>query len=519
MSPFPSQEVSLAISVTNDALAFFRRHSESLMKVQAYIDMACQRLNDCVWDLEDEVKCSKRILGMASLPDEILAHIFEINDDNPDDFRVRRPNARLQRSVRLSSVCRRFRRIAIAIPSLWNVLELSPTISAMFIKLLLDRSCSSGFHVKANAAWRLDSPALKDLKLNNEITTLTYTGLPSQFSGLLEHASQEAMTNALYEPLRFPRLQRLELGTGSLLRDRDPKLPPVLELGAIAPLITDIVLYGCHVPPRLPDSVKHICLGVKGRPEWVQPLLEGVSGFEGKAMMTLDFQLCRPYDGYQFRRVVNLNDPEPGIVTWRMVSLNLIIDDFLRDFSQVEFPILEDLFVHSRLQSRSKATKNEVHPGYSRLWSIFFQSLFTTRRVGGIRGREAKCFPNLRTVSLRCERREKEDNSWLKEPHQILLTGSFFTLCPVLENLELALVDPDSLQSDIIELELPPQGLKTLHLKDSTLGEATVESLRAVMGMGGDNSGGESRSIEKLVVTNCELPSSGIGFLKEVEQT
>lgn len=98
-------------------------------------------LDGAIQEVTVRVLEPSRIEGLDSLPDEILARIFEFSYEGPDF-----DNLNLKRTLNvLASVCSRFRRVALHLPELWEVV--SSFFGSKHVELLKSRCQKPVVHI------------------------------------------------------------------------------------------------------------------------------------------------------------------------------------------------------------------------------------------------------------------------------------------------------------------------------------------------------------------------------------
>lgn len=115
-----------------------------------HMDEQFQKLSNCIKAIritaEQRLKAARLRIGIASLPDELLANIFHFvtqEEDHKDVLSVvfrgfESFKSMFLSAVKLSHVCDRFRRVALLTPSLWN--GISDDMTPHMVKLSLIRS-------------------------------------------------------------------------------------------------------------------------------------------------------------------------------------------------------------------------------------------------------------------------------------------------------------------------------------------------------------------------------------------
>lgn len=100
---------------------------QGLKSIKRALAIASESVEETLGHVTDQSSDALRIVGFASLPDDILARIFEINHkeyfDEAVSSGVDEDCEDVCSSNVLAQVCQRFRRIALHIPSLWEVVS------------------------------------------------------------------------------------------------------------------------------------------------------------------------------------------------------------------------------------------------------------------------------------------------------------------------------------------------------------------------------------------------------------
>lgn len=107
-------------------------------------------------EVKKRVSKAKRLRGFAGLPDEILDRIFELASDS-DKYEVGSEeqagmdNHFYHISLRLSSVCRRFRSIMLSNPTHWNEIDTILCLSHKHVNIFLTRCGVTGVSLDIDA--------------------------------------------------------------------------------------------------------------------------------------------------------------------------------------------------------------------------------------------------------------------------------------------------------------------------------------------------------------------------------
>lgn len=477
--------------------------------------------------VEEKRKRIVRTLWLATIPDDTLKLIFEFTSD-VTPLRAHYHSPRRRWAVRLSSVCMRFRSIAKSVPQFWNEINIEfpycPTRE--LVTVLHSRSKSTGINLYINGClgdyeWLLSIVA-------PDVVSFSFYGITD---GLLRWVRNNR--ESFNGRMPFERLESLgitwrqqALGwehTGPL-RESSSLLA---EFEHLSPRLTDVYLCRLQMPKRAPSSVETLRMNCDIAKASAK-VLPQMSLYQGQAQITLDVE---GYDKASDYKLIPVPGPEPSgspmTLTWQMTHLRLHFRHFVRDFTRVHFPVLEELHISLCLQHEYLV---EVGPKDGDrvllMWSDFLRLFF----VGDPASSTPKTFPKLRSVGIECKQDGREGMfhalkdmpeftfSGSDVPARILLTGSFFANCPVLESLTISLIDHEPSTSNIGDFELPLHGLKTLTIKDSNFGELTAGTLREYLGIGIENEGSH-RLFESLVLSNCKLPPSSEDIWSAVQSS
>lgn len=450
------------------------RLSDHSVQLNQWVDTFCDvraAIVKKMVEVQERIEKGRRCRGLASLPDEILAYILElVTPDGGDPGGCFGPTylTHAQHSLQLAAVCRRFRSIMFATPSRWNVitseLSLDPEIVSVFLSrcgpkgatLHLDMNrwegidrCANGdegrWGEKYNPQGRLSEILATSA---HQVSCVDFRGDIGDFVGALEMCRGHSFVNLValdlnYCPARIN--ESLDMTTTS------PVSRSFQILERNAPNLSFVAIANYDISkerpiPTLPYSVKELHLrsvlpSSITLDSWdaVHQFLKYIERSQELAELRADLDLS-PVEGHI----------APHAATWQMTSLSLVLRYSGRmPLLSLNFPNLKD-FDLSLTMLFNLASSDAVSddPSPQDAWTLFLCELFSVNKL-----------PVLRTLKI-SDRRSG-----------ISLHGSFFRHCLRLEHLEL------TLNGEVEDLKLPTS-LQSLTFVNSTLGEATIETIR-----------------------------------------
>lgn len=161
-------------------------------------------------------------VGLAYLPNEILARIFELA--RPEEFDMGNLDLLRKLPITLSHVCRRFRYVALALPGLWT--ELKTDQSPKAVSTFLSRSKESMLSVEVSR-WRI-STLKQDLQTRHVLAFLDavipHSRLMGSFTFIVDEELEDIMCGSprlrrSLTDLQLPNLSRLKLVHSSYATD------------------------------------------------------------------------------------------------------------------------------------------------------------------------------------------------------------------------------------------------------------------------------------------------------------
>lgn len=131
----------------NETLAATAKAALSRMKViLGTVEAISNSIKETVERVAKQSSAAIRITGFSSLPDDMVARIFELHHERHNDTMSLGPQfATIRSSNVMASVCTRFRRIALRIPSLWG--EASDHHGSEWIANLKERSQNPSVYI------------------------------------------------------------------------------------------------------------------------------------------------------------------------------------------------------------------------------------------------------------------------------------------------------------------------------------------------------------------------------------
>ncbi|KLO18985.1 hypothetical protein SCHPADRAFT_924825 [Schizopora paradoxa] len=243
------------IRLAKEKLKNFKRISDQFQKLSKCMEATCAVA-------EERLKAAQLRIGVASLPNELLANILSLAISSHEAVNRRETSGdivsfrkSLLSSINLSHVCIRFRRVVLLSPQLWN--KISDDMTPDMIKLCLLRRAGMHLDISLTSfANNRDFPKFYSPKYFTRFVSKTSSWWKSLTiaSTSLIGLSDPGVT---LKDLNLPMLTDLNI-TSSLDRRR-------LELGVLrgwnTPLLHSLAIFH-YIPPPSQQSANLRCLHI-----------------------------------------------------------------------------------------------------------------------------------------------------------------------------------------------------------------------------------------------------------------